>query len=602
MAGNIKGLTVEIGAETRGLEAALRNVGKRTADINKELGQVERLLKFDPKNTVLLSQKQGLLADKVNATRERLDALRQAQARVDAMYASGEIDEGQYRAFQRDVESTRNKLKTFEKQLHEVRDAQNGVSKSAGGLGAGLKNMFSGVVVTAGDVVNGLRWVVDKLMEVGRAGAEAEKATRTLQFAVQRAGYSWTANAAALDANIQKVSWLAAVDDEELAVAQSKLIRSTKDLTESQKLLGLATDISAVTGADLNSVTKALSRAYQGNYTGLSRMGVAIDTTKGKTEAFKTLYEQFGGAAEYVSDNLVADADRLKIAWGNLGEQAAKSLGEEPAEIVRMYAAVLAGLNSETLDAGEKFGLLFKKPSETGAEYLARIEEAAGLVSEATDEMTASEYAAAQAQAELNAALEEQYELLKDTANVLSPVEQAQYDVATANLKVKDAQEKYNKAVEEFGPASDEAAVAAWGLEEAKRRQAEQSGQYQAVIDAENQKLEEQRIAALKAADALGALGAKKATSGTGGKNLLTGRASGGDVQGGTTYLVGEEGPELFRSRVSGTIIPTAQTLKMLGGGSTSTVTSQTINYNAPVRTYAETVQAQKDLMKGLFA
>lgn len=56
----IKGLTVEIDGETRGLDAALKSLGKRTNEVNKELGQVERALKFDPSNTVLLSQKQGL--------------------------------------------------------------------------------------------------------------------------------------------------------------------------------------------------------------------------------------------------------------------------------------------------------------------------------------------------------------------------------------------------------------------------------------------------------------------------------------------------------------------------------------------------------------
>jgi hypothetical protein len=135
VADNVKGLTVELGGETRGLDAALTDLGKRANTINKELGQIERGLKFDPSNTVLLSQKQGLLGDKIAATRERLDALRQAQERVESMYKSGEIDAGQYRAFQRDLTMTESKLDTFEGQLKDVESAQKGAGTAAKNLG-----------------------------------------------------------------------------------------------------------------------------------------------------------------------------------------------------------------------------------------------------------------------------------------------------------------------------------------------------------------------------------------------------------------------------------------------------------------------------------
>jgi len=135
VAGNVKGLTVELGGETRGLDDALSGLGKSANTINKELGQVERGLKFDPSNTVLLAQKQGLLADKIEATRDRLDALKQAQDRVDAMYASGEIDDGQYRAFQRDLETTKSKLGTFEGQLKGVEGQQKQTGTAAKNMG-----------------------------------------------------------------------------------------------------------------------------------------------------------------------------------------------------------------------------------------------------------------------------------------------------------------------------------------------------------------------------------------------------------------------------------------------------------------------------------
>jgi predicted nucleic acid-binding Zn-ribbon protein len=599
VAGNIKGLTVEIGAETRGLEAALKNVGKRTNDINKELAQVERGLKFDPKNTVLLGQKQALLADKIAATKEKLDALKQAQSRVDAMYKAGEIDDGQYRAFQRDVVATNSKLKTFEAQLKDVDRAQGGLRNSTKSLGTSLKTNWQGVTAAAAGVVAAAYAVGRALTSMVIAGAEAEKAERTLRFAVERSGISWAENAEAIDAYIQKVSYAAAVDDEKLAVAQSKLLRITNDLGESQRLLGLATDISAATGLDLNTVTKGLTRAYGGNVGALTRMGIAVDTTKDKTEVFADLYEQFGGAAAYVSDNLISDADRVKIAWGNVAESAGEAFGPEVSRSLNDHALLLQLIADKSMTAAEKWGVYWDAwGGSENKSYL--IADALGLTAEATEKMTDAEMAAAQATADLNAAVEEEYALLEDLPNVLDPVEQGTLDMYEANIKVKKAQEDVNAAIEEYGAGSDEALRAQLKLEEAKRRQVEATGQVQEATEHETRRLAEMEAAADKAAAALRRMqDAKLAGQG----QYRAARASGGPVVGGQTYLVGEEGPELFTAPRSGTIIPTLPTIAALSGGSAggTSTTNLSVNYFTPVASYSETVQAQRDLMGGLY-
>ena len=120
MAKNIKGITIQIGAETKGLDKALKDVNSKTRDINKELRDVNKLLKFNPKDTELLSQKQKLLGDQIAATKEKLDRLKAAQDEVKRQYQAGEIDEGQYRAFQREIIETESKLKHYQKQLKDV--------------------------------------------------------------------------------------------------------------------------------------------------------------------------------------------------------------------------------------------------------------------------------------------------------------------------------------------------------------------------------------------------------------------------------------------------------------------------------------------------
>ncbi len=130
MATSIKGINVVIGAETKGLNKALVDVNKKSRDIQKELRQVDRLLRFNPGNTELLAQKQKLLGDQVAATREKLDRLRAAQAQVDEQFRKGEISEGQYRAFQREIVETESKLKHFERQLANTKKGLDDYGKS----------------------------------------------------------------------------------------------------------------------------------------------------------------------------------------------------------------------------------------------------------------------------------------------------------------------------------------------------------------------------------------------------------------------------------------------------------------------------------------
>ena len=79
MASRIKGITVEIGGDTTGLEKALKQVNSTIKTTQPELKDVERLLKLDPSNTQLLAQKQKDLKEAIGATSEKLNTLKEAQ-------------------------------------------------------------------------------------------------------------------------------------------------------------------------------------------------------------------------------------------------------------------------------------------------------------------------------------------------------------------------------------------------------------------------------------------------------------------------------------------------------------------------------------------
>ena len=79
MANRIKGLTVEIDGSTTGLDKALKDVNSTIRNTQTQLKDVQRLLKLDPSNTELLSQKQRLLKDAIGETKEKLETLKTAQ-------------------------------------------------------------------------------------------------------------------------------------------------------------------------------------------------------------------------------------------------------------------------------------------------------------------------------------------------------------------------------------------------------------------------------------------------------------------------------------------------------------------------------------------
>ena len=123
MAGNIKGIKIEIDGDTQPLQKALKNVNKAATDASQELRQIDKALKFDTGNVTLLTQKQEVLQKQVATTKEKLETLRQAQSQVEQQFKNGDIGADQYRAFQREVETTKNVLKGYEGKLANVNQA-----------------------------------------------------------------------------------------------------------------------------------------------------------------------------------------------------------------------------------------------------------------------------------------------------------------------------------------------------------------------------------------------------------------------------------------------------------------------------------------------
>ena len=129
---------------------------------------------------------------------------------------------------------------------------------------------------------------------------------------------------------IQATEKLTGVLDDQLRPAMQLFLNTTGSVTRSQSLLNTALNISKATGKDLTSVSTALARAYQGNYTSLQRLGIGVDVATMKTQGFAavqdTLNSKFAGAAKTAADSYQGSLDKLKVAADNAKEAIGKGM------------------------------------------------------------------------------------------------------------------------------------------------------------------------------------------------------------------------------------------------------------------------------------
>lgn len=113
----VKGLTVEIGGDTKKLGQALKDVEGQSRRVSEELKDIQKLLKYDPSDVVGLTQKKELLAKAIHACAEKLEILRDAEKQVQEQFERGEVSEEQVRALAREIEATDIKMRDYQKSL-----------------------------------------------------------------------------------------------------------------------------------------------------------------------------------------------------------------------------------------------------------------------------------------------------------------------------------------------------------------------------------------------------------------------------------------------------------------------------------------------------
>ena len=292
---NIKGLTVEIGGDTTKLGKALESVNKKSGDLSAELGEINRQLKFDPKNTELLAQKQKVLADAVATASEKLDKLKEAEKQVQKQFERGEVSEEQVRALKREIMATESKMESYKNAAKSTADEIENLGKKsedtseqmAGALSTGLKGAATGLAAITAAATASAESTREYRTDMGKldtafvsAGHSSEAATKTYKELQSILGDSGQA--------VEAANHLA-----QLATNEQDLAKWTDIATGVYATFGASLPIENLTEAanetaKTGAITGGFADALNWVKVSADQWNVALGGNKAAMDAFKT--------------------------------------------------------------------------------------------------------------------------------------------------------------------------------------------------------------------------------------------------------------------------------------------------------------------------
>lgn len=210
------------------------------------------------------------------------------------------------------------------------------------------------------------------LVDGVKAAIEDEKAQAKLAKTLENTTGATKEQIKAVEDQILQMSLATGVADDKLRPSFEKLVRATNDVEKAQKLQTLALDIAAGSGKDLDAVSQSLARAYDGNTSALSRLGIGLSSAELKSMSFDDvtaqLAETFGGQASIQADTFSGKVARLQVAF----DEAKESVG---ARLLPILTNLLDKFNNNLAPAVEsirkKFEPLTKAIEDNKEEFTA---------------------------------------------------------------------------------------------------------------------------------------------------------------------------------------------------------------------------------------
>lgn len=363
MADRLKGITLEIGGDTQNLSKSLKNVNDTIKSTQTQLKDVQKLLKLDPTNTELLRQKQQLFRDAVAESKEKLEALKQAQATMDANGVDKNSE--QYMALQREIISTTQDVERLE-------DAANQSNVALEQVGAVAQKVADGASKVA-DATRGLSAAAGgALVAIGGMAYKAATTADDLNTLAKQSGFT--------TAELQKMQYAGDLIDTSMDDITSSAIKLKKNMISTSSTVTEAFSTLGVSVRDSNGelrdsttvyweIINALSQVENGterDTLAMTLLGKSADSLAGIIDDGGQALRQLGDEAEQAGlimsqetlDNLNEVNDKIDTvkakAQGTLavtGAKAMEALLPVFEKVVAMLTDVLTWVSN--LDAGQ---------------------------------------------------------------------------------------------------------------------------------------------------------------------------------------------------------------------------------------------------------
>ena len=333
MASRIKGITVEIGGDTTGLDKALKSVNSSIKTTQSGLKDVSKLLKLDPTNTELLTQKQKLLKDAIGSTKEKLDALKLAQEQAKAQLESGDLGQDKYDALQREIIETEQELKRLQEQaiesnaalakIEDVGDKLQTAGDKISGVGqqllpvtAAVTGLGTAAVKTTADFDTSMSHVQATMGitkdAVSELNGESVNTVEALRALAKQMG-SETAFSASECADAMNYLALAGYDTQEifdtlptvlnLAAAGGIDLASASDMvTDAMSALGMET-------SEADTMVDQMSKTASTTNTSVAQLGEAILTIGATAKTVKGGTAELNAALGILANNGIKGAE-----------------------------------------------------------------------------------------------------------------------------------------------------------------------------------------------------------------------------------------------------------------------------------------------------
>lgn len=256
--GRIKGITIEIGGDTTKLEASLKSVNQEIKGTESKLKDVNKLLKMDPGNTQLLSQKYKTLQQEIQATKEKLNTLKEASKQADQALKDGTISKDQYDALQREIAETEQSLKSLEQEYKNFGSVQ---AQQIAAAGEKMKDLGS-KMESAGKSLT--THVTLPLAAVGAAGvASFAEVDKTMQLTNKTMGNT-AEEAELLNKAMKDAAANSTFGMKDAATATLNFARAGLDAEQAASALAPAMNLAAGEGGDLDTVSAGLVATING--------------------------------------------------------------------------------------------------------------------------------------------------------------------------------------------------------------------------------------------------------------------------------------------------------------------------------------------------